>query len=197
MNNEQPAVQPYDKKAKKEGKKKGKGKFVFLGIIILVIGIAVGVSQGGSDSSNDSGSGKDSKDSKATTASLNESVRDGKMEFVVKSFNCDQSTIGGEYAKTDTTGKFCIADVSIKNISDKPVYLSSSDQKLFSVDEKEYAVDTEASIYLEDNSVIFDELNPDVLLEGKLVFDVPKELEVSHLELHDSPFSGGVKVNLK
>ena len=32
--------------------------------------------------------------------------------------------------------------------------------------------------------------------KGKLIFDVPKGTEFTGLELHDSPFSGGVEVGL-
>ena len=31
---------------------------------------------------------------------------------------------------------------------------------------------------------------------GKLVFDVPVNIKLTALELHDSPFSGGVRVDL-
>jgi hypothetical protein len=33
-------------------------------------------------------------------------------------------------------------------------------------------------------------------VDGLLVFDVPAETQLTKLELHDSPFSGGVTVNL-
>jgi hypothetical protein len=31
---------------------------------------------------------------------------------------------------------------------------------------------------------------------GKVVFDVPKDAKITRLELHDSPFSGGIAVTV-
>ncbi|WP_344936039.1 hypothetical protein [Actinoplanes nipponensis] len=33
-------------------------------------------------------------------------------------------------------------------------------------------------------------------MKGKLIFDVPKSTQLTAMELHDSMFSGGVKISL-
>lgn len=184
-----------DKKQTKE--KKSSKKWIIIGVIVVIV-IIIFASQ--SNSSDDSGSnGKSKSDSQSTSdrlAKLNEPVRDGKMEFIVKSINCDQSEVGtNEYVKTTTTGKFCVVDVSVKNISDKEQYVTSSEQKLYSEDKKEFGVDDEAQVYLGDQSLILEDINPDVTVEGKLVFDLPKDAVPSYIELHDNSFSNGVKVS--
>ena len=40
------------------------------------------------------------------------------------------------------------------------------------------------------------EINPGNSTKGRLIFDVPKSTKLTALELHDSPFSGGVEVSL-
>jgi hypothetical protein len=47
-----------------------------------------------------------------------------------------------------------------------------------------------------DSSTFLNEINPGNSAKGKLIFDVPKSAELTALELHDSPFSGGVEVGL-
>lgn len=45
-------------------------------------------------------------------------------------------------------------------------------------------------------SPIYEQINPGNEVEGKFFFDVPTDLEPSHVELHDSAFSGGVQVDV-
>lgn len=180
-------------------KKKSKTKWIVLGIIAVIAVIAI-ASNGGSSEKSENNDNSDNTAKKETTKveyySLNEAARDGKFEFIIKSINCDNSQVGDEYFNQTTTGKFCIVDLSIKNIGDDPQYVSSSDQKLFASNGKKYTVDDDAQIYLGDQSLILDEINPDVLVEGKLIFDLPKDINPDYIELHDSSLSNGVKVKL-
>jgi hypothetical protein len=41
-----------------------------------------------------------------------------------------------------------------------------------------------------------EDINPGNEVKGKLIFDVPKPTKLTAIELHDSMFSGGVKVAL-
>ena len=50
---------------------------------------------------------------------------------------------------------------------------------------------------IEDNKTFLEDINPGNSVVGTVVFDVPKGTKVTELELHDSAFSGGVKVALK
>jgi hypothetical protein len=49
---------------------------------------------------------------------------------------------------------------------------------------------------LENNQTFLNNINPGNEVTGTLVFDVPAGVELAALELHDSLFSGGVKVAL-
>lgn len=43
---------------------------------------------------------------------------------------------------------------------------------------------------------LLNDINPGNQVTGVVVFDIPKNVKLTRLELHDSPFSGGVPVSL-
>ena len=46
------------------------------------------------------------------------------------------------------------------------------------------------------DSPVYEGINPGNSLPAKIVFDVPKNVKLTKIELHDSPLSGGVTVEL-
>ncbi len=44
--------------------------------------------------------------------------------------------------------------------------------------------------------MFLNEINPGNTVKGMLVFDMPKDAKPTSIELHDSPFSGGVTLRL-
>jgi hypothetical protein len=48
----------------------------------------------------------------------------------------------------------------------------------------------------DDAQTFLNDINPGNAVDGTFVFDVAKGTKIAQLELHDSPFSGGVKVNV-
>jgi hypothetical protein len=85
----------------------------------------------------------------------------------------------------------------VKNIGKQAQYFDGSSQKAFDADGTEYSNDGTAEIYAnEDNATFLNEINPGNKAKGKLIFDVPKSTKITKLELHDSPFSGGVDVSV-
>jgi Domain of unknown function (DUF4352) len=124
-------------------------------------------------------------------------VRDGKFEFVVTSQKCGVPRVGGQYLNHNAQGQFCLIAVTVKNIGDVPQTLDASSQKAFNTAGQELAADGEASIYAnEDHQTFLNQINPGNSVKAILVFDIPKGAALQRLQLHDSPFSGGVEVSL-
>jgi hypothetical protein len=184
--------------------KKGKGKIVLLvilGVLVLCCGggvIMFAVSAGKSDSSSNSstsGSGSNSG-SGATKAKIGEAARDGKFEFVVQKVECGKTQVGDQYLNKTAQGQFCLVTVQVKNIGDKPQMFSGSNQKAFN-GKTTYNNSGEAEVYAnKDTQTFLNDINPGNQVTGTLVFDIPKDAKITTLELHDSPFSGGVTVNV-
>lgn len=175
-----------------------------IGVVIL-LGAIAGAAGGGSDtgtnsSNNGNGSGVTKSEEKpATTAKLNEAATDGKFEFVVKGVECGKTTIGtSQYLTKNAQGQFCLMTVSVKNTGDEAQGFFGTNQKLLNAKGQQYAADDSAGVYIDQNySTLFSNINPGNSVEGVVVFDIPKDQTPVTAELHDSAFSGGVKVSLE
>ena len=124
-------------------------------------------------------------------------VRDGKFEFVVSRVDCSKTSIGVEHLKRTADGKFCVVSLSVRNIADEPQYFLGHAQKAVDATGTSYGSDQLAGIYANhDTQTFLRRLAPGERVAGKLVFDVPKPVKLTTLELHDSLLSGGVRVAL-
>jgi hypothetical protein len=156
-------------------------------------GVIAFVAAGDNDNEQDGTSGADEN----AVGTVGTPVRDGKFEFVVKNVECGKPAVGDSSLGETAQGQFCLVGVSVKNIGTEPQILSDSDQKAFGSDGAEYNTDSAAGIYANgNNNVWLNEINPGNQIEGVLVYDIPTSARIARLELHDSAFSGGAKVNV-
>ena len=93
-------------------------------------------------------------------------------------------------------GQFVLVHVTVANIGTESQLLTDSAQTLFDAKGRKFSADTTAAIYIKDNDVFLNEINPGNTVQGVLVFDMPKDAAPASIELHDSAFSGGVSVAL-
>jgi hypothetical protein len=173
-------------------------KFTTLALFLTAT-VALGCGAGAADNATGSGSGgaKGEEKAAAQTAKIGQAARDGKFEFTVKSAKCGVAKIGTDLIGDKAQGQFCLITVNVKNIGKEAQMLSDSSQKAYAADGTEYSTDTAAAIYAnKDAETFLNEINPGNQLTGVLVFDIPKNVKLAKLELHDSPFSGGVTVAL-
>jgi hypothetical protein len=197
--------------------KKKRGAGLILGIVAVVllllcgIGVIVAVSSNGNNSSNSSngnssnsssgggggvGSGANNAQG-AKHAKVGEAARDGKFEFTVASIKCGVAEVGTSGIGKTAQGQFCLVSVTVKNIGTKPQTFDSSSQKAKGANGASYSSDGTAELYANSNAQTFlNEINPGNQAVGVMVFDIPKDATIASLELHDSPFSGGVTVDV-
>ncbi len=124
-------------------------------------------------------------------------VRDGDFEFDVKAFDCGAKSVGSDMLGAKAQGQFCIAKVKVTNIGDKSQIFDDSSQVALA-GTKEYDADGEAGLYAnKDGEAFLEKINPGNSVTANIVFDVPKNVTVDALELHDSPFSDGVTIAVK
>ena len=181
------------------------------GITAIVIGsLAVIGAIGGSDTQTSSSTSSSSPKAKSSTTSsssaapampgLNQAANDGKFAFTVTSIQCGQAQVGTNEFTTDTAqGQFCLLNISVKNIGSESQSLGSSSQYLYDAQNHKYSADTSATIDNQPSGVSqtwYNDINPGNSVSGTIVFDIPKGVTPTTAELHDSAFSGGVKVKL-
>jgi len=137
-------------------------------------------------------------DAKVTKSpGFGDAVRDGKFEFVVSRADCSKSTVGLEHLNRKAKGKFCVVDLSVKNIADEPQFFLGSAQKAFDAAGTKFTDDELAGFYANrDTQTFLQKIKPGGKVVGKVVFDVPKATKLTTVELHDSFFSGGVQITL-
>ncbi|GAB78682.1 protein of unknown function [Austwickia chelonae] len=133
-------------------------------------------------------------------AAVGTPARDGKFEFTANKATCGITSVGTEYMKSKAQGQFCVIDITVKNIGDKPQTFSDSNQKAY-IGETQFSPSSKAMFdyALEkklDSSNWIKEINPGNQMQVPLLFDIPAGQKLEKVKLHDSMFSGGVTVKL-
>lgn len=182
---------------------------VVIGLVVL-IAISSAASAGNKSNTSDTASNKTTnsdqpssgqkQEVKATTAKVGQPARDGKFEFTVNTIRCGETTIGNQYLNKTAQGQFCRLNLTVKNIADVAQSLDGSSQCLFNATGQKYAADTTATFYTEPSNASttwYNSVNPGNAVTGDIIFDIPKDQVPATAELHDSAFSGGVRVNLR
>ena len=177
-----------------------KHKILSMIVLIIILGI-IGVAAGGS-SGNSQNSTQSNNQTTATTENtmpkIGEAARDGKFEFTVNKQTCGQTSVGDQYINKTAQGQYCILSIAVKNIGTEAQTFDASNQYVYDAQNNKLSADSTASSYDNSNDQAFlNEINPGNSSTGNVVFDVPKAVTPVTAELHDSPFSGGVKVSLK
>ncbi|MFI5488958.1 DUF4352 domain-containing protein [Micromonospora echinaurantiaca] len=171
--------------------------FALFASALIALGCGAGATDEAGSSSSGGGDAAAKGEDKPKTAKIGQAARDGKFEFTVKSAKCGVAKVGSDLLGDKAQGQFCLVTVNVKNIGKEPQTLIDSSQKAYAADGTEYSTDSEAAIYAnKDQQTLFAEINPGNQVTGVLVFDIPKKAKLAKLELHDSPFSGGVEVAL-
>lgn len=161
-------------------------------IVVIIVGAAAAGAGGGSDNSKEASTtpkteSKSSEPKKeqpkqkeeAKTAKIGDTLKVGKVEFVV-SKKSTANKVGPEMLEKKANGTFLILDVSVKNNDKESITTDSSFFKL-KANGKTYEADGEATIYANDNNnFLAQDVNPDVTVKGKIVFDVPADVAKSN-----------------
>lgn len=159
--------------------------------ILAVFGLAC--SAGGAKQNGTTGAG-----GKPATANIGQPVRDGKFEFTVQKIKCGVSQIGTSVLGERAQGQFCLVTLKVTNIGKQAQTFDGSNQFAYGSGGAKYDADTTADLYVNKAADTFlNDINPGNSVTGVIVFDIPKTAKLAKLELHDSPFSGGVLVVVK
>jgi hypothetical protein len=132
----------------------------------------------------------------AATPGIRHPARDGQFEFVVRSVRCGLRRVGPELARQTPQGRFCLVAVSVANVGIEARDFDAGQQRLFGADGRRHSVDAAATAANGGVRLLHSLINPGNRVEGTLVYDVPPRTRPARLELHDSPLSRGVTVDL-
>lgn len=82
------------------------------------------------------------------------------------------------------------------NIGDEAQTLHSGEQELLDAEGRRYRADGGIPWILEGELGYWTDVNPGNGVSGTLSYDLPEGVQPVAVELHDSPFSDGVRANL-
>lgn len=135
--------------------------------------------------------------------------KDNFLIFTVKSFDCGGTIAGGTdpYSVHELPqGQFCMVTVSVKNGSKQHHKFDAVGQYLVSVTKPKpgekpapkkppikYVPDILATKLTND---IWKDLAPGESEDGVILFDIPKTIVITSIELRDTPESGGIRVDI-
>ena len=124
-------------------------------------------------------------------------VRDGKFEFTVTKVVRGQASVGEDFMAQKAQGAYTLVYLTVKNIGDEARAFSDDNQKVMDSTGRQFEADSAADLSIQNNdNVLFSQINPGNSIQGVLAFDLPKGVKATSMELHDSMFSGGVKVSI-
>lgn len=129
-------------------------------------------------------------------AGVGQEARDGKFAFTVTGVETAKTTgdQSNPYEQATAQGEYVIVSMTVQNIGDRSQSFFASNQKLIDSAGRQYSADSRADMWI--NKEIQSDINPGNHVQAKVAFDVPAGTQPSTIELHDSMFSGGVKVRL-
>lgn len=144
-------------------------------LCIVLVFIVAGVVFNLGDDKNDSKETKDQETSETKETEkeygIGELVNVGDVDYIVNRVETGK-TVGNQYLNASAKDTYLIVDITITNHEKEALSVSDSFFKLLN-GESEYSTDTNGAIYLDD-SIIYQEINPEVTLQGKIIFDVPE-----------------------
>lgn len=198
------AAKAYAKATRPWYKKKRWIAAIVIGVLIL----AAALGGGGDEVATraDSGSGATSGGdgdkaavTKADPVAVGETVTLEGTKYTVDSVKTAE-TVGSEFYNETAGGIYVVVKITIENTKDETKVFSDSAAKFIGANDKSYSTDddgTFAAIGDDEDTLIFEDMQPDVPMSGVLVYDVPKDaLKGSMLEVSDLFGRGEAYVDL-
>jgi hypothetical protein len=182
---------------------------VIMGGLIAVAGQAMNRSLPVSDSASSQGTSNGSTQAVGTVPvpkdmppGLNHAADDGKFRFVVTVFKCGQTYLmnDNQFENATAQGQWCLMSLDYQNIGSEAQGFETSAQYVYDASGKQYSADTSGTMAANPSGsqcIAYQQVNPGVSSSCVVAFDVPKGMALTYATLHDSSFSGGVKVSLQ
>jgi Domain of unknown function (DUF4352)/Protein of unknown function (DUF2510) len=126
-------------------------------------------------------------------------VLDGKFEFTVTKVEKVGPSFAGQFGTKEVAqGEFIIVRVNVKNVGNEAQMLDSSSQKLINSAGQKFDPSTAIMSIKGADKFFLTNINPgNSVMGAPVLFDVAAGTKIASIELHDSPFSDGVKVAIK
>lgn len=183
------AAKAYAKASRPWYKKKRWIAAIVVGVIIVAAALGSGGEEGATRGGGSGGSDDGAKVTQADPVAIGESVELEGTTYTVNSAKT-QGSVGSEFFSEEAGGTYVIVEVTIENTKDETKTFLDSAAVFVGSNGKKYSTDSDGTIAAsgdDGETLIFEDMQPDVPKTGILVFDVPEaavkggQLEVSDL----------------
>jgi hypothetical protein len=131
------------------------------------------------------------------TVGLNQTARDGNLEFRVAGVQCHVPRVGDQYVSQVAVGQFCLVDMTVRNAGDRPTTFDDSLQRAYAPGDRQFGIDQTAGMIANAAQPLFlAPINPGSQMSVVLVYDIPTDTKLARLVLRASADSRGVLVKL-
>lgn len=128
---------------------------------------------------------------------LNESARDGNLEFRVATIKCGVPRVGDQFVSQTAAGQFCLVDLTVRNAGGRPATFDDSLQRAYGPGDRQFGVDQTATMIVNAAQPLFlAPINPGNRVPAILVYDIPADGRLVRLLLHATADSRGVLVKV-
>jgi hypothetical protein len=176
-------------------------------LLLCCAGVVIAVNVLGNDDDNNATSGTTTPRATPTptapmraapanpTGAVGSTVTDGQLQFTVVSAQCGLSQVGTPDRHATAKGQYCVIGMTVRNVGSQSRLFSDLFQRGYDTNGDTHRPDSRAGAYAnEGHAIFFSKITPGNEVSGSLVFDIPKDVQLKRLELHDSPGSQGVSV---
>jgi hypothetical protein len=123
-------------------------------------------------------------------------ARDGGLAFTLTGLRCGDTDLGNWPVRRHAKGRYCLVGLRVTNIGKHTGWVFMGSQRLVDGTGEQYPADEWAWIYAPESRAFTGTVDPGRAVSGTLVFDVPPDIRLTRLIVHDSPLSGGAALQL-
>jgi len=167
-------------------------------LLAVIVAVAAASSKKNTPPAADSATTTTSTTAAPGNPGLNQVAKDGDFAFTVKGMQCGVTTIGNppitESAPAGT--QWCLVTMTVSNDKATGQEFFAANQYAVDSSGKQLSPDDSAVAYLPGDSNAFATINPGVTVTAVVPFQLSATDHIKQVILHDSPFSGGVTVDV-
>jgi len=158
--------------------------------LFIIIGVISSCSKPSTKTSEDKGKTTSSPTSSqsATTVKMNEDLQVGDVKWKVLEANKENSVGDNQYTKKQASGVFVVVKVSAELTGNKSGTVDSNQFEIIDSKNRTFKYSSEGQTAIEmsgKEGLFLKQVNPNVPIEGYLVFDIAKDAENLKLKIKD------------
>lgn len=129
------------------------------------------------------------------TPGVGDVVNNDGFDITVTSVESGLSSIQGKYGSRDASGQYVVVHISATNVDNEAHTFRAGAHVLVDEQNRQHS-DSDDTIYMGDDAIVYEDVNPGMTLEGYLLYDIPADATPDAILLGSSNIFGGDTVTV-